>query len=114
MKIALTAHCLHPIKEPFEGGLDMMTFLLCKSLMERGHEVHLYAHRHGSGHCNYARLFSKVFGDTMTVFTDRKYRYDASVDVIGLLNEDTRFPCGSVRRKQHTQPDSKKLRYEKI
>lgn len=45
MKIALVAHCLHPIKEPFEGGLEMITYLLCRSLMERGHEVHLYAHR---------------------------------------------------------------------
>lgn len=44
MKIALIAHCLHPIREPFEGGLEMITFLLCRSLMERGHEVHLYAH----------------------------------------------------------------------
>ncbi len=45
MKIALIAHGLHPIKEPFEGGLEMITFLLCRSLMQRGHEVHLYAHR---------------------------------------------------------------------
>lgn len=45
MKIAIIAHCLHPIKEPFEGGLEMMTFLLCRSLMQRGHEVHLFGHR---------------------------------------------------------------------
>ncbi len=45
MKIAVIAHCLHPIKEPFEGGLEMVTFLLCRSLVERGHEVVLYAHR---------------------------------------------------------------------
>lgn len=45
MKIALIAHCLHPIREPFEGGLEMVTYQLCRSLMERGHDVHLYAHR---------------------------------------------------------------------
>lgn len=45
MKIAVIAHCLHPIKEPFEGGLEMVTFLICRSLMNRGHEVDLYAHR---------------------------------------------------------------------
>ncbi|KKM85123.1 hypothetical protein LCGC14_1292230 [marine sediment metagenome] len=45
MKIAIIAHCLHPIREPFEGGLEMVTFLLCRSLMERGHTVHLYGHR---------------------------------------------------------------------
>ncbi|SDF08264.1 Glycosyltransferase involved in cell wall bisynthesis [Pricia antarctica] len=45
MKIAIIAHCLHPIREPFEGGLEMITFLLCRSLMERGHKVHLFGHR---------------------------------------------------------------------
>jgi len=45
MKVAVIAHCLHPIKEPFEGGLEMISYLLCRSLMERGHEVDLYAHR---------------------------------------------------------------------
>ena len=45
MKIAIIAHCLYPIREPFEGGLEMVTFLLCRSLMERGHEVHLFGHR---------------------------------------------------------------------
>ncbi|MGB6151342.1 MAG: glycosyltransferase [Pricia sp.] len=45
MKIAIVAHCLHPVREPFEGGLEMVTYLLCRSLMERGHEVHLYGHK---------------------------------------------------------------------
>ena len=47
MKIAVIAHSLYPIKEPFEGGLEMVTYLLCRSLIERGHLVDLYA-RHGS------------------------------------------------------------------
>lgn len=45
MKIAVIAHCLHPIKEPYQGGLEMVTYLLCRTLMERGHQVHLYGHR---------------------------------------------------------------------
>lgn len=45
MKIAIIAHSLHPIKEPFEGGLEMVTFLLCSSLADLGHDVHLYAHK---------------------------------------------------------------------
>ena len=44
MRIAIIAHCLHPIAEPFAGGLEMITFLLCKALMGRGHTVDLYAH----------------------------------------------------------------------
>ena len=47
MKIALIAHSRYPIKEPFEGGLEMVTYLLCHSLCKRGHQVDLYA-RHGS------------------------------------------------------------------
>ncbi len=48
-----------------------------------------YAHSHGSGHCNYAQMFSRVFGDTMTVFTDRKYSFEDNVHVVRLPNEDT-------------------------
>jgi glycosyltransferase involved in cell wall biosynthesis len=43
MKIALIAHSRHPIKQPFEGGLEMVTYALCEQLMARGHIVHLYA-----------------------------------------------------------------------
>lgn len=44
MKIALLAHPLYPIAEPFAGGLEMIIHSLAKSLQEKGHEVHLYAH----------------------------------------------------------------------
>lgn len=59
-----------------------------------------YAHSHGSGHCNYANLFAKVFGKSMTVFTDRGHAFDNGAKVVLLENEDpdgseylrTRFP----------------------
>lgn len=44
MKIAILAHSLHPIKEPYAGGLEMITHLLCRTLQEKGHKVDLYAH----------------------------------------------------------------------
>ena len=44
MRIAILAHSLHPIKEPYAGGLEMITHLLCKTLQDKGHTVHLYAH----------------------------------------------------------------------
>jgi len=52
MKIAIIAHSLHPIKEPFAGGLEMITFLLCDSLIAQGHEVHLYAHKNSDTRFN--------------------------------------------------------------
>lgn len=47
-----------------------------------------YAHSHGSGHCNYANLFSKVFGRSLTVFTDRNYSFDHGTEVVRLENEN--------------------------
>ncbi len=43
MKIAVIAHLHYPIAEPFSGGLEMHTHLLVRHLMQRGHEVDLYA-----------------------------------------------------------------------
>lgn len=43
MKIAVIAHLKFPIGEPFHGGLEMHTHALVQQLMERGHEVTLFA-----------------------------------------------------------------------
>lgn len=43
MKIAILAHTLYPICEPYAGGMEMITHLLTKKLVARGHEVDLYA-----------------------------------------------------------------------
>ncbi|MGB3606258.1 MAG: glycosyltransferase [Psychroserpens sp.] len=39
MKIGIIAHNAHPIREPFEGGLEMLTHLLINELYDRGHHV---------------------------------------------------------------------------
>ncbi len=44
LRIAIIAHCLYPIAEPYAGGLEMITQLLCDELVAQGHEVLLYAH----------------------------------------------------------------------
>lgn len=44
LRIVIIAHCLYPIAEPYAGGLEMITQLLCDELVARGHEVLLYAH----------------------------------------------------------------------
>ena len=43
MKIAIIAHLKFPISEPFHGGLEMHTHILTEQLIERGHEVTLFA-----------------------------------------------------------------------
>lgn len=45
LKIAIVAHSLYPIAEPYAGGLEKMTHLICDELVNRGHEVLLYAHK---------------------------------------------------------------------
>ena len=44
LRIAIIAHSLYPIAEPYAGGLEMITHLLCDELVAQGHEVVLYAH----------------------------------------------------------------------
>ncbi|WP_367111390.1 glycosyltransferase [uncultured Psychrobacter sp.] len=44
LRIAIIAHSLYPIAEPYAGGLEMITQLICDELVARGHDVLLYAH----------------------------------------------------------------------
>ncbi len=43
MRIALLAHCRHPIAAPFAGGLEAYTWSLADGLTRRGHEIVLFA-----------------------------------------------------------------------
>lgn len=45
LRIAIIAHCLYPIVQPYAGGLEMITQLICDELVAQGHEVVLYAHK---------------------------------------------------------------------
>lgn len=40
MRIGIIAHNAHPICEPFQGGLEMLTYLLVKELVNRNHQVY--------------------------------------------------------------------------
>lgn len=44
LRIAIIAHYLYPIAQPYAGGLEMITQLLCDEMEAQGHEVLLYAH----------------------------------------------------------------------
>ena len=43
MKIAVVAHIRYPIAEPFSGGMEAHTHLLCNGLRAAGHKVALFA-----------------------------------------------------------------------
>ena len=43
MRIGVIAHLKYPIAEPFAGGLEMHTHLLCRQLRLNGHDVTLFA-----------------------------------------------------------------------
>ena len=45
LRIAIIAHSLYPIAQPYAGGLEMITQLICDELVAQGHEVLLYAHK---------------------------------------------------------------------
>lgn len=43
MRISVLTHMLHPIRSPYEGGLEMHTAMTVEHLVRRGHEVTVYA-----------------------------------------------------------------------
>jgi glycosyltransferase involved in cell wall biosynthesis len=43
MKIGIISHLKYPIKEPFAGGLEMHTYALADGLIQRGHQVQVFA-----------------------------------------------------------------------
>lgn len=45
MKIGIIAHNYHPIAEPFQGGLEMFTYLLVNELVSRNYDVFTLCNR---------------------------------------------------------------------
>ena len=39
MRISVLTHMLHPIRSPYEGGLEMHTAMTVEHLVRRGHDV---------------------------------------------------------------------------
>ncbi|MGP5554068.1 glycosyltransferase, partial [Psychrobacter celer] len=50
LRIAIIAHSLYPIAQPYAGGLEMITQLICDELVAQGHQVLLYAHADSQTH----------------------------------------------------------------
>ncbi|WP_282019022.1 glycosyltransferase family protein [Salegentibacter mishustinae] len=47
-----------------------------------------YAHHHGSGHCNYAQIFSKAFDYESVIFTSSNFQFNPNVKTERLASED--------------------------
>ncbi|WP_296403751.1 glycosyltransferase [Psychrobacter sp.] len=68
LRIAIIAHSLYPITEPYAGGLEKMTHLICDELVDKGHEVLLYAHKDSQTKATLVPLmtdeeFDNIIGD---------------------------------------------------
>lgn len=66
LRIAIIAHSLYPIAEPFAGGLEMITQLICNQLVAQGHEVLLFAHRDSQTQATLVPLLSRDEVSAMT------------------------------------------------
>jgi glycosyltransferase involved in cell wall biosynthesis len=64
MKIAIIAHSLYPIAQPFEGGLECFTHLLCSALIQAGHQVDLYGHPASDPSLNVVQLHGLKYDAT--------------------------------------------------
>ncbi len=73
MKIAVLAHLKHPIRKPFMGGLEAFTYEVTKLLMQRGHEVTLFASEHSDPSLNVHAILSDVDYDMETLSRFRSH-----------------------------------------
>ncbi|MES1964293.1 glycosyltransferase [Psychrobacter sp. AH5] len=80
LKIAIIAHSLYPIAQPYAGGLEMITQLLCDELVARGHKVLLYAHKDSQTQATLIPLMTREQFDALV--------YDNEHDAVGMSRED--------------------------
>jgi glycosyltransferase involved in cell wall biosynthesis len=80
LRIAIIAHSLYPIAEPYAGGLEMITQLLCDELVAQGHEVLLYAHSDSQTQATLIPLLTRAQFEVMV--------YDNEHDSVGMSREE--------------------------
>lgn len=66
LRIAIISHSLYPIAQPFAGGLEMITQLICDELVARGHDVLLYAHEESQTTATLVPLLSREAFEAQT------------------------------------------------
>lgn len=80
LRIAIIAHSLYPIAEPYAGGLEMITQLLCDELVAQGHKVLLYAHSDSQTKATLIPLLTRAQFEAMV--------YDNEHDSVGMSREE--------------------------
>ncbi len=80
LRIAIIAHSLYPIAEPYAGGLEMITQLLCDELVSQGHNVLLYAHADSQTQATLVPFLTRKEFETMV--------YDNEHDSVGMSREE--------------------------
>lgn len=80
LRIAVIAHSLYPIAEPYAGGLEMITQLICDELVAQGHDVLLYAHADSQTSATLVPFMTRVQFDALV--------YDNEHDSVGMSREE--------------------------
>lgn len=104
LRIAIIAHSLYPIAEPYAGGLEMITQLLCDALTERGHEVTLFAHEASQTNARLRPLMSRESFEaqiypnehvSLGMSRDELFQYHIYQDVMREIIEGTGIDSGA-------------------
>ncbi|GAA4203159.1 glycosyltransferase family 4 protein [Pedobacter jeongneungensis] len=66
MNIGIIAHLKHPIKKPFMGGLEAFTYEITRRLIDKGHQVTLYASEQSDPGLNVHVILSDIDYDRET------------------------------------------------
>ena len=80
LRIAIIAHCLYPIAQPYAGGLEMITQLICDELVAQGHEVLLYAHKDSRTQATLIPMLTRTEFDTTV--------YENEHETLGMSREE--------------------------
>ena len=80
LRIAIIAHSLYPIAQPYAGGLEMITELICDELVAQGHEVLLYAHADSQTNATLVPFMTRTQFDALV--------YDNEHDSVGMSREE--------------------------
>jgi glycosyltransferase involved in cell wall biosynthesis len=80
LRIAIIAHCLYPIAQPYAGGLEMITQLICDELVAKGHEVLLYANKDSRTQATLAPMLTRTEFDATV--------YDNEHETLGMSREE--------------------------